>query len=152
MAEPKILKFKKLDETLPDPAQATDGSAGYDLCIPYDMTLDSRHITEVPLRIAVQIPKGWVGLLRPRSGMGREHGISMAVSGIIDSDYRGELVAYVKTHHNMPVQVIERGTSVFQLVVVPCLHAKVQIVDKLTETKRGSGGFGSTDEENCHAE
>lgn len=144
------MELKLLDDRL-DPAwfqPQTDGSAGIDLycCTPCPMVAAPNVPIKVPLGISVAIPAGYVGLLMPRSSAGVK-GFALANTvGVIDSDYRGELTA-------MAINTLERTRlkispmdRLFQLVVVPHWDyaGTVRVVDELTPTDRGAGGFGST--------
>lgn len=132
------------DHTLPCPKRATPGSAGIDMAATHDAVIaPGNAVTPIRLGFAVAIPEGHVGLLMSRSGFGK-HGVTLANSvGVIDSDYRGEVVAmFVKdTAKDMHVKA---GDRVAQLVVVPIAMMEVAEAQTLPETKRGVGGFGST--------
>ena len=94
--------------------------------------------------IAVAVPWGYVGLVYARSGLACKRGIAPANKvGVIDADYRGEVMVYLHNHGDRP-QTIEDGERVAQLVITPCLTAQFESVDELDGTERGSGGFGST--------
>ncbi len=94
--------------------------------------------------IAVAIPQGYVGLVYARSGMACKRGLAPANKvGVIDADYRGEVMVFLHNHGAVP-QVVEDGDRIAQLVVVPYLTAQFQSVEELDDTERGSGGFGST--------
>lgn len=136
-----MLKIKRLPhgEGLPLPAYATDGAAGLDLCAAADVAFSGP--TEIPTGFAVEIPDGYEGQVRGRSGLAFKHGI-LAHVGTIDSDYRGEVkVMLVPTAGAI---LLHKGDRVAQLVISPVKRAEVQEVDELTGTARGEGGFGST--------
>ena len=127
-----------------DPKVATDGAAG--------LVLYVNEVTQMPdysvinTGVHVEIPKGWVGLLLPRSSWGAQ-GWSLANTiGVIDSDYRGEIIVQAKRDSTKGWMTIHPGERVVQLVVVRCDAAakKVDSLDSLTVTERGDGGFGST--------
>jgi dUTP pyrophosphatase len=137
------VKFKKLREDATIPTRATDGSAGFDLTAVEDLTPCSKYGTySYKTGIAVEIPEGYVGLLVPRSSIFKV-GLSLCNScGIIDWDFRGgiELKFYnvaVGDEDNLP----KKGDRIGQLVVVPCL-TEAEEVTELSETVRGSGGWG----------
>lgn len=123
-----------------DPETATDGSAGLDLFV------NSINGDSIGTGVHVEIPHGHVGLLVPRSSWGIK-GFKLANTvGVIDSDYRGEIILIRETHPTKGWLTIREGDKVAQLVVVPCVtktHQCLQYSD-LSETARGSGGFGST--------
>jgi dUTP pyrophosphatase len=134
-----MIQFKKLYEDSQLPFIATDGSAGFDLFV-YDVeNLDGMHTIKLTTGIACAIPKGWVGQLVARSSAHRKGVHLVNKIGIIDSDYRGEIMAIIDAHQvNLDVRP---GDRVLQLVVVPCL-TECREVTELPETSRGSGGFG----------
>jgi dUTP pyrophosphatase len=126
------------------PKRSTEGSAGVDLPTGEDFSVNPRQIRPINIGWRVEIPKGYVGLLRLRSGVSSQ-GLTMVSSGVIDSDYRGDLVAYVSAHPTAMARNFKAGDYLFQLVVVPCFMGSVRIHQELSETDRGKGGFGSTD-------
>lgn len=131
-------------EGLALPAYATDGAAGMDVLAAEDVTLvpGARHA--VATGLAVAIPPGFEIQVRPRSGLALKHGISVPnTPGTIDADYRGELKVILINHGDESF-VIARGDRVAQLVLAPVVQGEWEEVADLDETKRGSGGFGST--------
>ena len=139
------------DRTLPLPAYETAGAAGADLranLLPEDretgFTLDPMHRAVVPTGLRVQIPMGYEIQIRPRSGLALKFGITLPnTPGTIDSDYRGPLgVALVNL--GAEPYVVRHGDRIAQAVVAPVMQAGFQVVEKLEETERGVGGFGST--------
>ena len=136
-------------EGLPIPCRATDGSAGIDLhaaisvvLIPY--TVAPGEIKLIPTGIALAIPKGYVGLLAPRSGVATKYNVSLANSpGVIDEDFRGEVLLSLHNRSDKPF-LVNRGDRLAQLLVMPYLPVELVEVEELVETERGSGGFGST--------
>ncbi len=133
-------------EGLPYPAYATEGASGFDLLAAndQDIIVSSGAVVLVPVGIAIALPEGFEGQVRPRSGLALRHGLTMVNSpGTIDADYRGEIQVIVTVLKNEPF-VIERGMRIGQLVVAPVARANLQPVDALPETERGSGGFGHT--------
>jgi dUTP pyrophosphatase len=98
----------------------------------------------VPTGVAFALPAGTEGQVRPRSGLAAKHGVTVLNSpGTIDSDYRGEVSVILVNHGKAPFAV-ERGMRIAQLVIAMVASASVRKVEKLVETERGSGGFGST--------
>jgi len=131
------------------PTRATDGAAGYDLYTPNEVQLVGGAVTPVRLGIAVAIPPGYVGLIKDRSSLGKK-GIHV-FGGVIDSDYRGEVVVLLYNSPVLPgspeypdVYTLNRGDRIAQLVVVPCYQGMVVECNDLPPTQRGAGGFGST--------
>ena len=128
---------------LPLPAYATEGAAGMDLRAALDALVVHGSVTRVALGVAVEIPPGHVGWLIGRSGLA-SRGIVMANGvGVIDEDYRGEVVVLLVNLGSEPATV-RRGDRIAQLVVVPCVRVEVVEVDALGVTGRGEGGFGSS--------
>ncbi|MCT1606059.1 dUTP diphosphatase [Nesterenkonia massiliensis] len=134
-----------LDPELPLPHYAHPGDAGADLVSAEDFTLEPGERRLVPTGIAVAIPEGWVGLIHPRSGLAVKHGITMVnTPGTIDAGYRGELkVCLLNTDRHTPVS-FSRGDRIAQLVLQQVAQAQFTPVDKLQESVRGAGGFGSS--------
>lgn len=140
------LKLKKLTDTAVLPLRATEQSAGLDLCadLTAPVTLSPGESALLPTGLAVALPGDTVGLVFGRSGLGIRHGITPANAvGVIDADYRGEIKVGLRNHSQTPYQ-IEPGERIAQLVVLPVILPKIEVVDSLPDTKRGDGGFGST--------
>ena len=134
-----------LDEGLPAPAYQHQGDAGFDLPSRIDMVLEPGERATVPTGIAVAIPRGYAGLVQPRSGLASRHGISLVnAPGLIDSGYRGEIaVVLINTDRREPFH-IRRGSRIAQMVIQKVEEAVLMKVASLDETPRGEGGFGST--------
>lgn len=128
------------------PRYQTAGAAGLDLhaCLEEKpMVIDAGAIVAVPTGLAMAIPHGFEGQVRPRSGLARK-GITVAnAPGTIDSDYRGECMVLL-VNLGRESFTISHGDRVAQLVIAPVVQAELEVVDELSETARGSGGFGST--------
>lgn len=138
----KVIKFKLLKGMIIDPKRATEGSAGIDLTFTLPFTLNGRFVCQiVPLGVEVEIPKGYVGLLKVRSSVADKHGMFI-LGGVIDSDYRGELFAKVAQVSGYHVMDFWPGDVLFQLVIVKYYDAEIQVVEELSKTKRGRKGFG----------
>ena len=128
------------------PTRGTEGSAGYDLyaAIPAELRVEHGQITKVPVGIAVAIPAGYCGLIFASSGMGINHGVIPAHAvGVIDSDYRGAVNVGL-TCHLPQGYTITPGQRIAQLVLTPVLTPRLLQVESLSDTTRGTGGFGST--------
>ena len=126
------------------PRYQTEGAAGMDLRAdePIDLAPGERRL--VPTGIAVAIPPGFEGQVRPRSGLALKLGIGLVnAPGTIDSDYRGE-VGVILVNFGAQAVSLARGERIAQLVVAPVARATVQEVTELPGTGRGGGGFGST--------
>jgi dUTP pyrophosphatase len=133
---------------LPLPAYQSAGASGLDLlaAVPADrpVTIAPGQFTSIPAGIAVAMPAGFEAQVRPRSGLAARHGITVLnTPGTIDADYRGEVAVILINHGRESFSVI-RGMRIAQLVIVPVAYAHLRKVQKLAETVRGSGGFGST--------
>lgn len=132
------------DAILPD--YATDQAAGMDLCAALDapLSLPPGQWQRVPTGIAMAIPEGFEGQVRPRSGLAFRHGITLLNSpGTIDADYRGEICVLMINHGQEPVEIVP-GDRIAQLVIAPVMQVGLQLVPQLEETVRGAGGFGHT--------
>ena len=145
-----ILRVERLPhaEGLALPAYETTGSAGMDLraalpeAEPVILAPGERKLIPTGLKIALE--PGYEAQVRPRSGLALKHGVTCLNSpGTIDSDYRGE-VGVILINHGQIAFEINRGERIAQMVIAPYAQAVMAEVDALDETKRGSGGFGST--------
>lgn len=131
---------------LPLPAYETAGAAGLDLraAIGEPLLLAPGERTLVPTGLAMQLPEGFEGQVRPRSGLAVRHGITVLnAPGTIDSDYRGEVKVPLINLGQEPF-AIAHGDRIAQLVIAPVTHAALVEVESLDATERGAGGFGST--------
>ena len=126
------------------PAYAHPGDAGLDLSAVEAVRLGPGERAAVPTGLAVAIPDGWVGLVHPRSGLARRHGLTVAnAPGTIDAGYRGEVQVLLVNLGPDPVEVAA-GERVAQLLLQEVGRARVVEVVDLDDTARGTGGFGST--------
>ena len=126
------------------PRYESDGAAGMDLRADEAFTLAPGERRLVPTGLAMEIPPGHEGQVRPRSGLAVRHGIALVnAPGTVDSDYRGEVKVLLVNLGQAPV-AFARGDRIAQLVVAPVARARVELVEDLAGTGRGSGGFGST--------
>ncbi len=126
------------------PLYATPGSAGCDLIASEEVTLPPGKWAAVSTGLYLEIPRGYVAQVCPRSGLALKHGVSVLnAPGIIDSDYRGEVKVLLVNHDSLRYTV-KKGDRIAQLVFMPVVQAQMKFIDQLTETDRGEGGFGST--------
>ena len=128
------------------PAYETDGAAGMDLraAVEAPMVLEPGKRALVPTGFVFEIPQGYEGQVRPRSGLAFKHGITcLNTPGTVDSDYRGEVKVLLANLGDEPF-VIERGMRIAQMVIAPVTQVTVREATQATETARGAGGFGST--------
>ena len=137
----------KLGNEIPFPTYATPGSAGMDLraCIDAGVTVAPGEQVLIPTGLSIALPSAdYVALLYARSGLAIKHGLSPAnCVGVIDSDYRGEVVVALRNYGKEPYTV-EPGERVAQMVITPVVQANITVVEELDDTARGAGGFGST--------
>lgn len=140
------IEIKKLDERAIIPTYGTEFSAGADIYALLDepVCIAPGETVFIHTGIAIAIPEGFVGLNFARSGMASKRGLAPANKvGVIDSDYRGEVMVALHNHGKVP-QTVEHGDRVAQMVFVPYYTAEFLQVDELDSTVRGEGGFGST--------
>lgn len=142
------IELKKLDnfKDLDLPAYETNLAAGVDLRAAIDgpMVLEPGKRSLIATGLAMALPAGYEAQIRPRSGLAYKHGISVVNSpGTIDADYRGEVKILLINHGDAPFP-IERGDRIAQMVIAPVTQADFTVVETLSETERGSGGYGST--------
>ncbi len=145
-----VLKLKRLDHAagLPLPSYESAGAAGMDLraAVPQDapLTLAPGARLAVPTGLIIEIPEGFEGQVRPRSGLALNHGITCLNSpGTIDSDYRGEVKVILANLGEEPFS-IARGMRIAQLIIAPVARAEIVEAGGMTVSARGAGGFGST--------
>jgi len=124
------------------PVYSSDDAAGADLRANEDVTLAPGERAAVGTGVHLEIPRGHVGLVWPRSGLAVRHGLD-TLAGVIDADYRGEVRVVLVNHGQEPVR-LTRGDRIAQLLVQQVDRAVFRRVDALAETGRGGGGFGST--------
>ena len=128
------------------PTYGTAGAAGADLyaCIDAPVTVWPGETVFIPTGIALEVPQGCAGLVYARSGLACKRGLAPANKvGVVDSDYRGEITV-VLYNHGSKAQTISSGERIAQLIITPVLTPAYTETDRLTETLRGTGGFGST--------
>ena len=140
------INIKLLNENAKVPKRGSEYAAGYDLyaATDYDIEIAPHSTVKIGTGISVELPNGTFGAIFARSGLATKKGLRPAnCVGVCDSDYRGE---YIVPMHNDTdeVMTIASGERIAQLIVMPFVGIEFNIVDELTETKRGDGGFGST--------
>lgn len=140
----QVIKVKKVNHKVQLPTFGTDGAAGMDFYLPRPETFIPNEIKKVPLGVAIEVPKGHMLILAPRSSTGIKTPLRMTNSiGVIDSDYRGEINAVFENTSN-EAYIAHEGDRLVQGILVEVPKVLIQEVEELTETKRGVGGFGST--------
>ena len=142
----KTVPIKRLKDTAVFPKYGTPYAAGADLyaCLEAPVTIEPGQTVMIPLGFAMELPEGYAGFVFARSGLAAKRDLAPANKvGIIDSDYRGECMVPLHNHGKQP-QSVEPGERVAQMVILPYLAAEFIETDILSETGRGTGGFGST--------
>jgi dUTP pyrophosphatase len=138
------LKVKRLDPAAVLPSYARRGDAGLDLFAVRAISIAPGASALVPTGIAIELPPGTEGQVRPRSGLALKHGITVLnTPGTVDEGYRGE-VGVILINHGTSAFDVSAGMKIAQLVVSPRIEVEVSEVADLSETQRGAGGFGST--------
>ena len=140
------VNIKKLDNNAVIPTYGTPYSAGADLyaCMEEPIIIPPGETVLIKTGIALEVPIGYAGLIYARSGLASKKGLAPANKvGVVDSDYRGEVM--VALHNNSLIQAkVEPKERIAQFVITPYIAADFQLVDQLEDTRRGTGGFGST--------
>ena len=140
------VKIKKLCENAVLPTYGSLGAAGADLyaCLDKDLSIGKGETVLVRTGVQMAIPEGYVGLVYARSGLASKRGLAPANKvGVIDSDYRGEILVALYNQSG-ETQIIKDGERIAQIVIAPYLKAEFEETDRLSDTDRGEGGFGST--------
>jgi len=141
-----VVRFRRLRAGAAVPAYMTAGAAGMDLSSAEDgpVTIAAGERVAVATGLALELPDGFEGQVRPRSGLARKHGITLTnAPGTIDSDYRGEVTVLLVNLGREP-HTIAPGDRIAQLVIAPVTRATLVEVSDLSDTTRGAGGFGHT--------
>ncbi len=144
--ENRKIKFVKLSKESILPTKATEGSAGMDLyaCIKEEIVINPGDLVKIPCGISVEVPEGYGAFIFARSGLGIKHGIGLSNGvGVVDSDYRGEVCVGLCNIGNEQY-TIKNKDRIAQMVLLKTENFVPFEVDKLSETARGEGGFGST--------
>lgn len=140
------IKYTKLNPDAHVPVYGTEFAAGADLyaCMEQPVNIKAGTTEFIHTGIAMAIPVGLVGLVYARSGLACKKGLAPANKvGVIDSDYRGEIMVALHNHSTEDI-VVESGERVAQMVIAPYLYAEYEEAESLNDTERGTGGFGST--------
>ena len=140
------MNIKKLNDNARLPTYGSEFAAGADLyaCLDGDVTIAPAETLLIHTGLAMEIPTGLVGLIYARSGLASKKGLAPANKvGVIDSDYRGEIMVALHNHSTEP-RTISDGERIAQIVFAPYYTADFSVVDELGDTSRGTGGFGST--------
>ena len=146
MTRPPV-QIKRLTPSATIPSYATEGSAGMDLHadLTKPVTLFAGNALMIPTGISIALPATLEAQVRSRSGLAAKHNVAVLNSpGTIDSDYRGEIKVILYNHHEFNHFEIKPGDRIAQLVIAPVIQIAFEEVDKLGDTARGTGGFGST--------
>lgn len=141
-----IVKIKKLNENAKMPTYGSPYSAGADLyaCIENEITIAPNETVLVKTGLAMELSCGYVALIYARSGLALKRGLAPANKvGVVDSDYRGEIMVALHNHSNVP-QTVAKDERIAQMVITPYITAEFTEADSLSDTVRGEGGFGST--------
>ena len=140
------IRVKKLHPAAKLPTYGSAEAAGADLyaCLEKTVTIEPGQSAFVPTGIAMEVPKGCAGLIYARSGLACKRGLAPANKvGVIDSDYRGQIVVVLHNHGQQP-QTVENGERIAQMVITPVLTPPYEEAEELSDSDRGAGGFGST--------
>ena len=144
-----IVNIKKLNDKAIVPTRGHYGDAGFDLyaCLDKPVTIQAGHTVKIPTGISVEVPDGYFGAIFARSGLATKQGLRPAnCVGVCDAPYRGEYIVAIHNDSNEQ-QVITPGQRIAQLILLPFATAEFNVVNELSDTDRGDGGFGSTDAE-----
>lgn len=140
------VNIKKLNENAIIPTYGSEYSAGADLyaCIDSDVTILPGETKLIKTGLAIEVPEGYGAFIYARSGLASKRGLAPANKvGVVDSDYRGEVMVALHNHSSI-AQTVSVGERIAQMVIAPFLKADFTVVDELSSTERGAGGFGST--------
>lgn len=139
-----LIKIKKINESSVIPKYAKESDAGLDLTATSRIVVDEKEFGYIQygIGLAIAIPDGFVGLIFPRSSISNTGLLLSNAVGVVDSGYRGEVMVRFKAIPD--TKVYEVGERVAQLIVMPYPKVEFELVEELSETDRGSGGFGST--------
>lgn len=136
------VELKLLSEAAKTPTKGTDQAAGYDLYAAQNAEIDPLKRALIKTNISIAIPKGYYGRIAPRSGLAYKNGIDV-MAGVIDSDYRGD-IGVILYNTGVDVFNIKQGDRIAQLIIEKCHVADWDLVEDLSDTDRGEGGYGHT--------
>lgn len=135
----------RLDPGIPLPEYALPGDAGFDICTSVDVTLDPGERAVVPTGIALALPDGYAAFVHPRSGLAARHGLTVVnAPGTIDAGYRGEVKVCLLNTDQRESLHLRRGERIAQVVIQQVVRAIVHEAERLPDSHRGQGGYGST--------
>ena len=140
------IRVKKLNEKAILPTYGSEAAAGADLyaCLDTPVTIEPGETAWIGTGIALEVPQGCAGLIYARSSLGTKRGLAPANKvGVVDSDYRGEIMVALH-NHGTAEQTVAYGERIAQMVFAPYMAAEFSVVEELGDTVRGAGGFGST--------
>lgn len=141
------IQIKKLKDNATVPTCGSKYSAGYDLYAALDtenVVIPAHETVKIGTGLAIALPEGYFGAIFARSGLAAKQGLRPAnCVGVADCDYRGEYIVALHNDTDLP-KAVANGDRIAQLVVLPCMALDFEVVDELTDTERGAGGFGST--------
>ena len=140
------VNIKKLNENAVIPTYGSEYSAGADLyaCIEQEVTIMPGETKLIKTGLAIEVPVGYGAFIYARSGLASKRGLAPANKvGVVDADYRGEVMVALHNHSDN-AQTVAVGERIAQMVIAPFLKADFEVVDELSDTARGEGGFGST--------
>ncbi len=139
------INIQMLDQNTEPPSYAHYGDAGLDLRSTVDLEILPGDRALVPCGFAIEIPDGYAGYVIPRSGLAIKHGVSIVnAPGLIDSGYRGEIKVILINTDKDKAFVVKRGDRIAQLMIVSYPSVQLNVVEALSDSSRGSGGFGSS--------
>ena len=141
-----VINFVKLTDTAKDPVCGSLYAAGYDLSadIEKSIMIPPHQTIKIPTGLAMELPEGTFGGIYPRSGIATKEGLAPANKvGVVDSDYRGEIMVALHNHSD-EYRIVEPGQRIAQLIIQPYIPVQYNNVSDLSTTDRGSGGFGSS--------
>ena len=142
----EAIRVKRIKDDAIMPTYGSAEAAGADLyaCLSAPVTIQPGESVFIPTGLAMELPRGYAGLIYARSGLACKRGLAPANKvGVVDSDYRGEFMIVLHNHGDA-AQTIEHGERIAQLVITPVFTPGFTEVEELSDTKRSSGGFGST--------
>jgi dUTP pyrophosphatase len=146
MSAPLEVRITLLPHAVEPPAYQTEHASGMDLsaAVDGDVVIGPGAVEAIPTGVQIEIPPGYEGQVRGRSGLARRHAIGVPnAPGTIDADYRGEVTVLLVNWGREPYRV-HRGDRIAQLVIAPVTHARLTVAETLSSTARGEGGFGHT--------